>query len=323
VDQDRLDSPTCALNIRINGGTTFVPIIPTTPNAGSYPWTVPGCYFDAARVRIYDASDLTVSSTSPANFKIQGSFQISRRPMVEKAWQAASDHDITWTFNGSVSTVNLYYSKDSGATWNNIILAIPNSNTYTWTIPVQAVSVNNRVKVADAGDPESFDISNNDFRVRCTFVLTSPNGGEQWRVGQARNITWTKIGDPAAVKIEYSRDNFLVDFQTIAANASPVSPYAWTIPDSIHNNVRVRLSDASDYGARDDSDAVFRITGDFTVTSPNGGEKWEVQSVQAITWTSRGTVTDVTAEYSVNGGTTYDAIQITSNTGTFKLDRAG
>ncbi|MGE5308174.1 MAG: hypothetical protein ACM3OC_03740, partial [Deltaproteobacteria bacterium] len=298
-----------------NNGTTFVPIAVQAPNAGSYAWVIPDAITTQALVRIYDYNDMTVTDTSDAVFKIQGSFTVTS-PNGGESWNVASDHDITWTSNGSVPFVNLSYSKDSGTTWNSIITNNPNSGTFTWTVPIASVSTQARVQVADSTDATANDTSNADFRIRCLLTMTSPNGNEQWRVGRSYNITWTAVGQIANVKLEYSRDNFLTDFQTITASTPAGTPYAWTIPNTISNFVKVRVSDPNDYGARDDSDAVFRITGDVHVTSPNGGEKWEVQSVHPITWTTAGTISQVTIEYSLNGGATYpNIIAATDNTG--------
>ncbi|MCX5708845.1 MAG: hypothetical protein NTY14_07775 [Candidatus Omnitrophica bacterium] len=309
-------------NVRLeysdNGGTTYVPIVPSTPNAGSYSWNVPDAITTLALVRIYDAGDLTVGDVSNAMFKIQGSFTITS-PNGGEAWGAASNHAITWTWNGSMGFVNLYYSKDSGATWTGILTSTANAGTYDWFIPVEAVSTQCRVKVASSADIEAMDISNNDFRIRCSFVLTSPNGAEQWRAGRTYNITWNKVGNPVSVRLEYSPDNFLDPGQTVLINgaASPVSPYAWTIPNYLCNTTRVRIADAADYGARDDSDANFRITGDVTVTSPNGAEKWEYDLVHNITWTTAGTVTNVKIEISTNGGANYSTIDAVGNSGSY------
>ena len=56
----------------------------------------------------------------------------------------------------------------------------------------------------------------------------------------------------------------------------------------------------------------------LTVTSPNGGERWEAFSLHNITWTTQGTVGNVRIEYSTNGGTSYtDIVASASNSGTY------
>jgi hypothetical protein len=46
----------------------------------------------------------------------------------------------------------------------------------------------------------------------------------------------------------------------------------------------------------------------LTLTSPNGGEDWEVGSSQTISWTSAGLIPNVKIEYSTNGGTDWRII---------------
>lgn len=54
------------------------------------------------------------------------------------------------------------------------------------------------------------------------------------------------------------------------------------------------------------------------VTSPNGGESWEVGSQQAITWTSEGSVGNVKILYSVNnGGAWTEIVSSTTNDGSY------
>ena len=80
----------------------------------------------------------------------------------------------------------------------------------------------------------------------------------------------------------------------------------------------MRVSE-TDGSPTDTSDAVFSIVPvpAITVTSPNGGESWEVGSAHNITWTSVGTVGNVMIEYSTNNGSTWTTIVAsTANDGT-------
>jgi hypothetical protein len=301
-------------NVRLeysdNGGITYVPIINSTPNAGSYSWTVPDAITILARVRVTNFDDLTVTDASDANFKIQGTFVVTS-PNAGEAWIVGSVHDITWTSNGTINFVNLLLSTDSGATYPVVISNnVGNVGIYSWTVP-DRVSGAARVKVADSSDSEAADASNADFRIRTTVLLTSPLGGEVYRVGSAYNITWATIGAIPNVKIEYSRFNFLVDINEIAAAAPNTGTFSWTVPDSISNSVKVRVSDPNDAGANAVSPANFRIITGLTVTVPNGGEMWDVDSSQDIAWTCTSAVANVPQvkiEYSVDGGASFPYI---------------
>ena len=64
--------------------------------------------------------------------------------------------------------------------------------------------------------------------------------------------------------------------------------------------------------------ALLTLPNSLTVTSPNGGETVCVGSLLQITWTSEGTVGDVRIEYSINSGTNWtDIVLSTPNDGSY------
>ena len=69
--------------------------------------------------------------------------------------------------------------------------------------------------------------------------------------------------------------------------------YAWTLPSGLAEGAdyTVRVYSRDDPSIEDVSDAPFTITRPaLTVTSPNGGESWELESEQTITWSVSGDV---------------------------------
>ncbi|KAF0139185.1 MAG: hypothetical protein FD122_3447 [Stygiobacter sp.] len=119
-----------------------------------------------------------------------------------------------------------------------------------------------------------------------TITVTSPNGGENWKVGSSQNITWTS-SSVTNVKIEYSVNNGTSWTQIIASTPAAAGVYAWTVSNSNTTQALVKVSDAADNTLKDQSNAVFTIyTPTITVISPNGGEEWKVGTNRNITWTS-------------------------------------
>jgi len=149
------------------------------------------------------------------------------------------------------------------------------------------------------------------------ITVISPNGSENYLVGSTQNITWSSNGTSGNVHIEYSINNGLVWSDVIASTADNGS-YSCAIPDEPSDSCLVRVSD-TDGSPSDVSDAVFTIwTPSITVTSPNGGEGWEVDSLYNITWTSNGTSGNVKIEYSINTGSAWsDIIASTTDNGTY------
>jgi hypothetical protein len=312
-------------------------ITASTPNTGSFNWVVPNDISSTVKVRVTDASDVTVFANSNANFKIMGGFTLTA-PNGGEAWLVNTPRTITWNKAGAVSNVKLEYSTDGGATYSGLIAASANDGTntanggctvadpanqgcYVWVVP-DTVSGTVRVRISDAADPDAFDTSDANFKIRVALTLTSPNGGEQWLVGSTRTISWSAVGNLPSVKLEYAKDPY-VSFTLITA-AAPATPtggnFAWTIPNDISstNNVKVRVSDPNDPEANDLSDSPFKIISGFAVTSPNGGEQWTVGSVHPITWTNTGSVANVKIEYSTDDFATATVITAsTPDTGSY------
>ena len=155
-----------------------------------------------------------------------------------------------------------------------------------------------------------------------SITVTSPNGGENWIVGSSHKITWTS-SDVANVKIHYayhiSGFQYLKTIVESIPNAN--GSYNWIIPNTPATDCAVIITDDSNSSVNDISDAVFTIseqaTSTITVTSPTGGENWQVGSSHDVSWTST-SVTNVKVEYSTNNGTNWTSIvSSTSSDGSY------
>src|SRR5439155_1159391 len=256
------------------------------PTDGSFSWTVPNDISSAydIKVRVSDPNDPEANDLSDNPFKITAALAVTS-PNGGEQWAVGSVKPITWTSTGSVANVKLEYSKDDFATSTVIVASTPNTGTYTWTIP-DAISTTVKVRVTDVSDPAASDSSDANFKIQGAFTVTTPNGGDAWKINTTRTIAWTTSGTIPNVKLEYSKDNFVADIRVIAASAANTGSYNWIVPDDPTTTARVRVSDVNDGAVLDTSDAVFRIQGFFTLTAPNGGEAWPVGSTQTISWVS-------------------------------------
>jgi len=141
-----------------------------------------------------------------------------------------------------------------------------------------------------------------------------------WIVNSLHNITWTYSDFTGNVKLEYSTDSGS-NWTAINASAANTGTYPWTVPNAPSRFCRVRVSDASDGAPADMSNADFEIapeTEEVTVTSPNGGESWVVNSSQTIAWNGSSIIPNVRIYYSVDNGTSWTLItSSTPNDGSF------
>src|SRR5207244_3702920 len=122
--------------------------------------------------------------------------------------------------------------------------AAPNTGSYSWIIP-ESISAPVKVRVSAPADSSANDVSDANFKIRGGLALTAPNGAEAWIVGSTQAISWTTTGTVPNVKLEYSTDGGVTYPNVVTASAANTGSFSWTIPDSISNTVRVRLSDVT------------------------------------------------------------------------------
>ena len=296
------------LEYSTDGGSTYPnEIIAATPNNNSYSWTIPDAIGTTVRVRVSDVTNLSANDFSDGNFEIQGSLTLTA-PVGGEDWVYNTAHDITWTKTGTIATVILKYSTDSGSTYPNTIASGVDATLgtpYSWTLP-DDLSIACRVKVTNEADGDVNDASVGDFTIKGSLDLTAPDGAETWIVGGVENIVWTKSGSIANVKLEYSVNSGLTYPNVIiASTAASALSYPWDIPDAIGSELRVKITDVDNSNVDDSSVADFSIKGSVNLTAPDGGEEWNVGESRNINWSKAGTILTIKLEYSINGGSTY------------------
>jgi hypothetical protein len=90
------------------------------------------------------------------------------------------------------------------------------------------------------------------------ITVISPNGGESWKKGTSHPITWTTTGTVGKVKISYTIDNGS-NWTTVTSSTANDGTYTWTVPNSLSNRCKIKISEASDGNTSDTSDVVFSI----------------------------------------------------------------
>ncbi len=147
-----------------------------------------------------------------------------------------------------------------------------------------------------------------------SVTVTAPNGGESWAGCSTHNITWTISGTSHYFNIDYSINGGLTWIFLATGYNQPGSTgsFAWTLPNLSTTQAKVRVYDQGTPAVIDESDNTFSINAPLIVTSPNGGESWQVGgSTRTITWTASGTSNYYDLDYSIDNGVTWNAI--TSN----------
>jgi hypothetical protein len=306
----------------IDNGASWITIEPFAENTGIYQWTVPDTPGENCLVRIgasdadagpVDVSDgvFSIVSTGPSTINLKS-------PNRWVTLTAGTTEEITWHWTGSgdVDNIMLEYSLDSGQTWMVIVPATDNTGSYFWYVPnTPSEHCLIRIQVGE-GDEVLSAISEVEFSIVTPAApvlhVTSPNGGETWKVGYFYNITWDTIGTIDNVKLEYSI-NGGGSWTEIIASTANTGNYQWTVPDSPAENCLIRVSDAagSSTDTNNESFAIVpRPTAALEVTSPNGGESLTIGTTHDITWTGSEmeNVESVMIEYSIDNGDSWATV---------------
>ncbi|MCK4766532.1 MAG: hypothetical protein KAW12_30335 [Candidatus Aminicenantes bacterium] len=312
-------------------GATWKQVVLTTPNDGSFEWTVPETPSDLCLVRVTSNDgdpDPVPSDVSDDVFSIVIPGPVIRviSPNGGEQLVTGSRTTITWYANNTREDVKIEYSTTGGDTWTAIAGATANNGKYDWTVP-DVTSEICLVRISQtSGQP--VDLSDKVFSIvpplSQDITVISPNGRESWTAGSQQVIKWSSNGEINNVTIEYSTDNGYT-WKMIVQTTPDDGTFDWTVPDTVSDKCLVRVSANNgdpDPVPSDVSDQVFSIVlsvpGEFKVTSPNGGESWEVGSSQSITWNSSGTINSVMLEYSYDNGNSRSTIESSvSNSGTY------
>jgi len=327
------------LEYSVNGdGGPWNLITASTPSGSgtnlSYPWDIPAAtpiVKDLARIRISDAGNPNVYDVAQADSSFLANFTFTA-PVSGNVWVAQSSNSIQWTTPqaGVPATVKLEYDLGSGAGWQLLpeSFATPNDGIVTnggsqpWLLGTE-LSTAARLRISDPNDADSIIVSD-PFKIRGNLDLTAPNGGQQWEVGQVYAITWTKLGNVTAAKLQLTTDAdagppvyvALVDgdsqdTQNISlAGAGPYT-FNWKVPDIpgiTTTKAKIRVVDANDATVYDTSTVNFTIKGRVDLIQPNGGSSYTVGQGVTISGTVFGPITSVTARFSNDDGATYTGI---------------
>jgi len=224
--------------------------------AGAFEWTLPDIASENCIVRISDSSDASTADTSNRPFTVSPPFVRIAAPVGGERWAQGTVHDIAWTDIG-VERVTISYSTDDGATWTTIVEnQADTGGSYRWTIPA-AGSPSCRVRVADADNPDRYDVSDDAFTIMEPFVeVLFPNGGEALTDEQATVIKWESDG-VERVRIEYTVDSGAT-WNVITQNADAErGSWEWN-PYPVQSMLCfVRITDTANPDVWDESDTIF------------------------------------------------------------------
>ena len=319
----------------IDNGASWNIVVNSTPNTGSYAWTVPNTVTTQALIRISNVGEPANFDVSNAVFTINLPTPMLTTPNGGETWRSLNTHAITWDQSTVASNVKIEYSINNGSTWNTITTSTSNTGSYNWAIPSMLTTTQALVRITNTSFPTAIDTSNAVFTIKAPVTVDYPNTAGSITGCSTIPITWSRTNTFTNYNNQDSPSNYRNTFElyynvnggawnfiTSVSNTNLQTDYSynWVVPDVTPNSVKILVIakyNTYSYGSpaptfwQDSSDVASNVvdpSGTITVTNPNGGVTMNALTNYNITWTASGTSGYFDLLYSVNGGTSYSTI---------------
>ncbi len=161
----------------------------------------------------------------------------------------------TLTGNASASTSFGIFSPPGGS----FSLGAGTSQTVVVRFtPTAAGSVGGNVSFTSNGGNVSRAVTGTGTAPTGQITVTSPNGGQTWRIAKNQDIKWSSKGVTGNVKVELSRDGGLT-WQIIVSSTPNDRTYKWTVTGPATAQALIRVSSVTNPFISDRSNANFTI----------------------------------------------------------------
>jgi subtilisin family serine protease len=205
-----------------------------------------------------------------------------------EVWFVNEVDTIRWTSEGYFGNIQIMINRSyPSGPWETIVSSVPNSGQYAWTVTVPTTA-SARIRVIGAANPALGDTSAGNFTIALANIIVDyPNGGESWCAGQTETILWRGAGLGGTVTISLNRNFPSGLWETLFDHTTNDGSQAWEVMGAASSAARLRVVLDSNPSLRDSSNANFVIISPcIEVTSPVGGEFWEIGESYPITWES-------------------------------------
>ena len=240
-----------------NGGKSWQ-LIGTSSN-GDLAWspnvkyTQNDCY-----IKIQENNNSSVEDSCKTEFTVeQNTDIILDNPTGGESYYPDTNIDIQWVAAPTSLFFSVYYS--TGGSYTEIASEVTN-DYFNWTVP-NVPSTDCSIRIYDYNNNCVMDSTTTKFTILPGIPqVTSPNGGQEYYVGTAYNITWTEqYYYTDFVTIQYSTNNGS-SWLPIANAVSNSGTYSWTVPNTLSQQCLVKVSDYNNASVYAVSANVFTIT---------------------------------------------------------------
>jgi len=297
------DATLVNIELSNDNGLTWQTIATDVDGQMPYQWTIGKTPGAKSLIRVSDSQKPGIYDRSDMSFVINGIDLLS--PNGNETYLLSTTEQITWKAVGT-SKLNIYYSKNNGTTWNEIVKNFPSaSGFYNWNIP--AMTGNQfKIRILDPSKTNFLDISDNTFNIN-GIKITSPKENDKLLFGTNHKITFDKY-TIQNIKIEHSTDNGATWYTVIAHQNGTSGEYNWNVPEMPGTQNKLKITSIEVPTLFDITNGTFEIMEQgVAITYPNGGENVAANASQTITWASAN-IDSVKIEYSADNGTSWNII---------------
>jgi hypothetical protein len=211
----------------------------------------------------------------------------------------------------------------------------PTEGCYSWTVPdiEDNKDENIKLRIRDPNDAGA-EIISTTFKIIPKFTVVFPNGNtdpnltDKLKIGHRTGdtvtpytLTWTSSSSQTRtpqVQLLYSTTGG-APYTKVITTTNNTGSYSWVtanggVPDDISSQVKVRVLDASDSVAFDDSNFNLKIISNLKLNTPNGGATYDVGDPLTFTWENIGTLANVEMAYSTGGASFTSPVVVLATT---------
>ena len=223
-----------------------------------------------------------------------------------ETWMSGTSQTIQWQLNGDYADLYIEFSEDGGNYWYYIAYVPATDSTseltfinnlYETQTGLVRISLYNDAAISDESDSVFAIIQN-------PIYFYTPFNGQGVYAGVDVTLSW----------YSYFFDTFDVYYTidggaawTQIASSYTQSDLVWSTPTTLSDQCMIKVADANnpaDYGLS----ATFSLieVPTATIISPNGGETWNYNSPETVSWSGTNLPYYLYIEFSDNGGQNWE-----------------
>ncbi|MFX1507975.1 MAG: S8 family serine peptidase, partial [Promethearchaeota archaeon] len=238
------------------------------------------------------------------------------------SWETGTTHSISWNSTGLLPRVKIELYKEGLFVRNIVNEYTYNDGEYVWTIPSNLEESSlYQIKISDIYNPVIIDFSDYfEIFIPRSLTITSPSRKSSWETGTTHSVDWTSTGSIVNVKIELYKEG-VFELEIVASTPNNGS-YSWIVPTQLMDSTsyQIKISNAVNLATNDYSNEFEIFNPTLIISTPDSDTAWEIGTSHYITWTSRGTISNVKIELSKGGVFELEIAASTPNDGSYSWD---